>query len=95
MAEIKIKESARIKYQSTTWQGNVEINGESIEYRWSEDDNGAELYVFTKGDGWNEVQTDEGNYAVLYTAIMEWGDPTEFGEDGEVIEIDDIMIGEY
>lgn len=94
MAKINIKEGAYIKYQRTTWQGEVEIKGETIIYRYSEDDNGSELYVFTENN-WQEVNTTEDNYATLYAAIIEWGNPKELGEDGDIIDIDDEIVNDY
>lgn len=94
MAKINIKEGAYIKYQRTTWQGEVEIKGETIIYRYSEDDNGSELYVFTENN-WQEVNTTEDNYAILLAAIIEWGNPGELGEDGDIIDIDDEIVNDY
>ena len=94
MAKIYIKKGAYVAYQRTTYQGEVEIAGEVIKYRWSEDDNGAEMYVLLEGN-WKEVNTSEGNYAVLYAAIMEWGNPEEFGDDNDTIDLDDSIIEDY
>tara|TARA_B110000259_G_scaffold146126_1_gene164676 strand:- start:2500 stop:2787 length:288 start_codon:yes stop_codon:yes gene_type:complete len=94
MAKIYIKKGAYVAYQRTTYQGEVEIAGEEIIYRWSEDDNGAEMYVLLEGN-WKEVNTSEGNYAVLYAAIMEWGNPEEFGDDNDTIDLDESIIEDY
>jgi hypothetical protein len=96
MAKFKVIDEAYIKYQMTTWQGEIEINGETILYRYSEDDNGAELYVYNEADGWNRVEADDNeNYAILYAAIGEWGNPEEFGAKGEEVEIDDTIVEDY
>jgi hypothetical protein len=94
MAKINIKECAYITYQRTTWQGEVEIKGKTITYRYSEDGNGAELYVYTENN-WQEVDVTEDNYAILYAAIIEWGNPEELGTDGDIIDIDDEIVNEY
>lgn len=94
MAKINIKEGAYIRYQRTTWQGEVEINGESITYRYSEDDNGSELYIFIENN-WQEVDVTKNNYATLYAAIIEWGNPESLGKTDEVIEIDDEIVNDY
>lgn len=95
MAKFKVIDEAYIKYQMTTWQGEIEINGETILYRYSEDDNGAELYVYNEADGWNEASVDDNeNYAILYAAIAEWGNPEEFGSSGEEFE-EDVDTSDY
>lgn len=96
MAKIKITEEAYVKYERITWQGEVEINGETIIYRYSEDNNGAYMYVYQKDFGWCEVSTEDNkNYAILDAAIIEWGNPREFGLAGEEIEIDDEIVNDY
>lgn len=94
MNKIKIKEEASIIYQRTTHQGKVEINGESLEYRYSEDDNGMEFYIYTD-NGWEEVDYSEGSYAILYAAIMECGNPEELGTTDSIIEISDETINDF
>ena len=71
---IKIKEEGYIKYQMTTWQGEVNIDGEDIIYRWSEDDNGDEFFVLIE-DNWVSVDLADERYLAIYTAIMEYGTP--------------------
>jgi hypothetical protein len=94
MAKIKVVKEAYIKYQLTTWQGVVEINGEEIKYRYSEHDNGDELYVYD-GNDWVESDLSEENHKVLYAAIQEWGNPEELGSAGEEVDIDDSYIEDY
>lgn len=95
MAKFKVIDEAYVKYQMTTWQGEIEINGETILYRYSEDDNGAELYVFNEDQGWFQPDLEENeNHAMLYTAIMEWGNPEEFGASGEEFE-EDLDTSDY
>ena len=98
MATFTVKEEAYVRYQMTTWQGEIEMDGETIAYRYSEDDNGSELYVYTEGDGYNQVDwSGEGNekYATLMAAIGEWGNPEDFGSVGEEVEIDDTIVEDY
>ena len=95
MAKFKVIDEAYIRYQMTTWQGEIEINGETILYRYSEDDNGTELYVYNEADGWSEAAVDDNeNYAILYAAIGEWGNPEEFGAKGEEFE-EDLDTSDY
>lgn len=46
MNKIKIIESPKEVFWSTTKEGTVEIEGELIEFRFYEDPNGCELHVF-------------------------------------------------
>lgn len=96
MATFKVKEEAYIKYQMTTWQGEIEINGETILYRWSEDDNGADLFVYSEENGWDSVSSEDNeNFAILSAAIGEWGNPEDFGPVGKEVEIDDTIVEDY
>ena len=96
MAIFKVTEEAYIKYQLTTWQGEIEINGEKIIYRYSEDDNGAELYIYSESEGWEQVSTEDNeSFAILLAAIGEWGNPEELGPIGKEVEIDDIIVEDY
>ena len=96
MATFKVKEEAYVKYQMTTWQGEIEINGETILYRWSEDDNGADLFVYSEENGWDSVSAaDNENFTILLAAIGEWGNPEDLGPVGEEVEIDDTIIEDY
>ena len=85
MANFTVKEEAYIKYSMTTWQGEVEMDDEIITYRYSEDDNGAELFILSE-DGWVAADLDEetGNekHKILWGAIMMWGTPEDFGPIG-------------
>lgn len=95
MAKFKVIEEAYIKYQMTTWQGEIEINGETILYRWSEDDNGAELYIYIESEGWEQVSVEDNeNWAILSAAIGEWGNPEEFGPSGKEFE-EDVNTEDY
>ena len=96
--KITVKEEANIVYQMTTHQGVVEIDGETVTYRYSEDDNGAELYILGES-GWESADLDEetGNekHKILWGAIMMWGTPEDFGPIGEVCEIDEDELEDY
>lgn len=99
MATLTVKEEAYVRYSMTTWQGEVEIDGEEIRYRYSEDDNGAELYILDEDRGWLEADLDEedGNetHKALWGAIMMWGTPEEFGTNGSVCDIDEEELEDY
>lgn len=91
MAEFTIKKEAFICYSMTTWEGIIEINGETIEYRYSEDDNGQEVYILTE-QGW-----EQGHEIcdVIYACCQEWGNPESFGPIGVTLKIDDEIVEDY
>lgn len=90
--KITVKEEANIVYQMTTHQGVVEIDGETVTYRYSEDDNGSNFYILTE-DGWNDsIGLEEDKYVALYAAIHEAGGNPEWLEEMEVTEE---LIEEY
>jgi len=95
MAKITVKREAEVVYSRTTWQGVVEIKGETIEYRYSEDNNGTELYIWKEETGWKEADLNSDNYAVLWAAIMEWGTPEDFGSINQIVDLDDEIIDDY
>ena len=92
MATFKVVNEAYITYSLTTWQGEAEFEGETLRYRFSEDDNGQEAYVWVENDGW---VTDHPFCAVLFATVSEWGSPEEFGPIDEVVEIDDEIVEDY
>ena len=57
MATIKIIEDVELVYSAETIQGKIELNGEIVEFRYSEDSNGSEHWIF-KNDDW-ETEFDE------------------------------------
>jgi hypothetical protein len=94
MATFKVTKEAYIQYSLTTWQGEIEFEGEKIAYRFSEDENGQTLYIL---DGYNWVEADGSKqaYAAIFAACNEWGNPEELGSAGEEVEIDDELIEDY
>ena len=95
---LTVLEEGYVKYSMTTWQGKVDINGEEITYRYSEDDNGAQLYIFEEDNGWNELDYEDGpeNHKILSAVISAWGNPEELGgaADGP-IDLDMTEIEDY
>lgn len=79
----EVVEEANIIYERVTYGGEIKVNGESIRYRYSEDDNGADFYVYLE-DGWIAVDYDANeNYGAIFHAIQMYGNPKEFGKTGE------------
>ena len=95
MAQFKVLKEAYVRYSMTTWQGVVEIEGEEITYRYSEDDNGASLYTYNEANGWEESDLSNQSHAMIYAACMEWGTPEDFGTTGEIVELDDELLEDY
>lgn len=93
MQKLKVKENCGIVYQQTTYQGTVTIDGEDIEWRYSEDDNGDEFYVFENGS-WERSELTDPKHILIYAAICTHGNPTDW-EDGEDIEIEDEDLEMY
>ena len=84
----KVLDEGYIKYSLTTWQGEIEINEEGILYRYSEDDNGATLYIWSEDEGWFEPDLTDGpeNYKILYGLIMMYGGtPEDLGAPSDVL----------
>lgn len=95
--EIKIVEEGYVKYSLTTWQGSVEINGSPITYRYSEDDNGAELYILNENQTEWERADEENveNHKVLWVAIQAWGSPEEMGTSGDYVDLEEEEFEDY
>ena len=93
MATFKIKEEAYVKYQMTTWQGEIEYNGKTITYRYSEDDNGTEVLIL---DNESHSWTNDHECASLIGASLhDCGNPEELGGSGEEVEVDDELLEDY
>lgn len=88
MATFIVKEQAHIVYELTTWQGIVEVDGELIKYRISEDNNGVTMWIFN-GSDWIEYDSNndsDPNKQAVLDACLEYGDPEEFGPIGDTFE---------
>lgn len=86
--QVKVVERPYEVYYRATYQGKVEVRGQEIEFRFSEDNNGSEFYVFN-GKNWVESKYDEDSPEwVAYQACLQWN-PADFGEPGEIIEIEE------
>ena len=88
-----VKEPGYIAYQLTTYQGSVEIEGEVIEFRKSEDDNGDEFFVLSE-EGWEASDLSDPKHLLIYAAIGEWGSPEDWEVD-QLIELDDDTLEMY
>lgn len=94
---LTVVEEGYVKDRMTTWQGKVNLNGEEITYRFSEDYNGCELYVFEDG-GWDQIDYEDGpeNHRLLWATIQAWGNPEELGTpDQGPVDLDMTEIEDY
>lgn len=95
---LTVVEESYVKYSMTTWQGKVNMNGEEITYRYSEDDNGCELFIFEDGY-WNNADLDDDgpeNHRLLWATIQAWGNPEELGTpDQGPVDLDMAEIEDY
>jgi hypothetical protein len=92
MANFKVVEEAYVKQESVLYQGEVEFEGNQLLYRYFEDNNGQDYYVFVEGEGW---VSEHPFIPILMACIGEWGSPVEFGKSGEDIDIDDVIVEDY
>jgi len=90
MAQFTVTQEASIQ-GSDLWQGEVEYQGEKLQYRYYDGYDGQEVYVLTE-QGW-EMGTELGD--VIFAACQEWGGVEDFGPVGEVCEIDDDTVEGY
>lgn len=89
MVKIKVIKEAQEVYYMTTLQGIVSVDGVELEYRYSEDSNGATLYIF---DGtWNEYDTNNDAHIALLDACCMIS-PEEFGSPGEIVDLEDDFL---
>ena len=92
MATFKVLEEAYERDSSILYQGKVEFEGQEVMYRYYEDNNGQESFVFVEGEGW---VTEHPFLPVLYATVSEWGSPYEFGSVNEECDIDDELVEDY
>ena len=90
MAIFKVIKAANLQ-EDKLWQGELEYKGESLEYRYYDGWDGQEVHILTES-GW---ERDHELADVLYACCQEWGNPEEFGQAGEICEIDDDIVEDY
>ena len=92
MATFKVLEEAYEKDWAVLYQGKVEFEGQELMYRYYEDHNGTDYFVFVEGEGW---VGEHPFIPVLMATVSEWGSPYEFGSAGEVCDIEDELVEDY
>jgi len=90
MSTVKIVETPKEIYWSVTYEGTLEIDGVEVGYRFHEDSNGVEIFVYEDGEGWTSDPSESlaETYDVLYELLTEF-DCTELGNEGEEFEFDE------
>jgi hypothetical protein len=68
MNKIILLDDVRIVYWAETIQGRAEVDGEEVVFRYSEDSNGPDFWVF---DGKNWVAADTSQEQTLYEICCE------------------------
>ena len=84
----EVLEEASVVYELVTYEGEIKVNGESLRYRYSEDDNGVDFFIYLE-NGWESVDYDSNeSYGAIFHAIQMYGNPKEFGKTGDQFEED-------
>ena len=89
MATITVKEQPRIVSRRTSWQGSVEVNGETVDFRYVDDWDGLEFYVY-RDNNYREVSRDDMTEAeqIAFDLCVEYN-VEEIGAAGETFEFPD------
>ena len=84
MAQIKVIESPREVYWETTHEGTILVNGIEAEFRYNENSNGIDLYIY-EADGWTSDPSDEmaETYDLLWEMLGELSLPNDLPENDE------------
>jgi len=83
MNKIKVIEQAREVYWATTYQGKWEVDGEEVEFRYSEDSNGSSLYVFRDGKWEESLGFGEDSVEGVIHSMCSEMNPGEWGDSGD------------
>ena len=90
MAQFKVIKQANEVYYTSTIEGEVEVNGVPLRYRYSEDNNGASLYILNDGE-WESCDENIEEHLELFNACLMIS-PEEFGCAGETFDLDDDFL---
>lgn len=84
MAQIKVIEAPREVYWETTHEGTVLVDGVEVEFRYNENSNGVELYIYEE-DGWTSDPSEEMSeiYDILWEMLAELSLPDDLPENDE------------
>jgi len=85
-AKIKVIEAPHEVWWDTTHEGTFEVDGTDYEFRYNENSNGTDMYIFIEGVGWSNDPGEEYEevFDVLYEMLSSYGmDDFEQGEEFE------------
>jgi hypothetical protein len=82
MTNIKLLENVKVVYWMETIQSKAEVDGEVIEFRYSENSKGSDFYVFN-GSNWVEADTDQENAILSICSSLEINKDSKAGEEFE------------
>lgn len=88
MTNIKLLEDVKVVYWMETIQSKAEVNGEVIEFRYSENSKGSDFYVFD-GHNWIGADTDQENAILSICGSLEINKDSKAGEEFEYDEDDE------
>jgi hypothetical protein len=89
VSKVKVIEAPREIYWETTHEGTFDIDGIEVDFRYNENPNGVNLYIFEEELGWtNDPSDDMGEtYDILYEMLscgeISVNDDFECGEEFE------------
>jgi hypothetical protein len=84
MARVKVIEAPSEVYWETTHEGTVEIDGTIVEFRYNENSNGINLFIFEEELGWTDDPSDDlgPTYDILFEMLSDIGvSDLEFEEE--------------
>ena len=88
MTNIKLLEDVKVVYWMETIQSTAEVDGEVIEFRYSENSKGNDFYVFD-GHNWVGADTDQENAILSICGSLEINKDSKAGEEFEYDEDDE------
>ena len=89
MATISVKQKPLIVIIRSSWQGIVEVNWETVDFRYVDDWDGLEFYVY-RDNNYREVSRDDMTEAeqIAFDLCVEYN-VEEIGAAGETFEFPD------
>lgn len=84
MAKIKLLEDVQVAWWVETIQGKVEVDGEVVEFRYSENPKGVDCYIWDEESGrWTEEYDEKYNCIFDVCGSLEINKDSEAGEEFE------------
>jgi hypothetical protein len=77
MAKIKLLTDVDVVWWAETIQGEAEVDGEMVTFRYHENSKGVENYIYDKDNGWTQ------NYDVKFEPLFEICGQLEINKDSK------------